>query len=181
MVCAVMTLIALPLVVSLLSAVVSAGAAAAEREEIGSFRSWTAYRGVKDGVHYCYMGSEPKKAEGSYSRRGPTFVLVTHWPGEKIQGEVSVEAGYAYNAGSEVTVRIGKQSFRLFTQNRKNGDGIAWSYNAEGDRALVAAMKSGNEMVVEGTSRRGTLTRDTYSLSGFSTAYEEITKACSRT
>lgn len=181
MVCVAMHRNPLPLVVLSLVTVagILSGAAAAERDEIGSFRDWTAYSGVKDGVRYCYMGSEPKKAEGDYTRRGPTFVLVTHWPGENIQGEVSIEAGYPYNSGSEVTVRIGRQSFQLFTQNRKGGDGIAWSYNAEGDQELVAAMKDGNDMVVEGTSRRGTRTRDTYSLLGFGAAYQAITKACS--
>ncbi len=35
-------------------------------------------------------------------------------------------------------------------------------------------------MVVKGTSSRGTLTTDTYSLTGFSAALQSIDKACGR-
>jgi hypothetical protein len=33
-------------------------------------------------------------------------------------------------------------------------------------------------MIVKGTSSRGTLTTDTYSLSGFTAAFNAISKAC---
>ena len=39
-------------------------------------------------------------------------------------------------------------------------------------------MKKGNRMVVKGTSSRGTLTTDTFSLKGFTKAYGAIGKAC---
>ena len=38
--------------------------------------------------------------------------------------------------------------------------------------------RAGAEMVVTGTSWRGTETRDTYSLSGFSAAHKAISTAC---
>ena len=43
---------------------------------------------------------------------------------------------------------------------------------------LLAAMKRGNTMIVTGTSSRGTLTTDRYSLSGITAAIEAIGKAC---
>jgi hypothetical protein len=70
-------------------------------------------------------------------------------------------------------VAIGDQSFELFTQ----GDG-AWAKDKQADDALVKAMIKGLDMVVKGTSSRGTETIDTYSLSGFTKAYEAIGKAC---
>ena len=39
-------------------------------------------------------------------------------------------------------------------------------------------MRKGRTMVVTGTSTRGTLTTDTYSLSGFTKASRAIAKAC---
>ena len=39
-------------------------------------------------------------------------------------------------------------------------------------------MKGGLAMIVAGISSRGTLTTDTYSLNGFTAAYDAITKAC---
>ena len=39
-------------------------------------------------------------------------------------------------------------------------------------------MIKGSKMVAVGTSSRGTKTKDTYSLSGFTKAYKAINKAC---
>jgi invasion protein IalB len=162
---------------AVVAAVVSLAAASAfaAQQTLGSFQDWTAF---SDGSErrICYMGSVPKKKEGSYTVRGDTYVLATHRPGEKVFGEISVEAGYTYKPGSEVEVNIDGQAFKLFTQG-----GNAWAYDEKADRALIEAMKGGRQMVVKGTSSRGTLTTDTYSLSGFSAAMQTIDKACGRT
>jgi hypothetical protein len=39
-------------------------------------------------------------------------------------------------------------------------------------------MMKGTTMVVEGTSSRGSKTKDTYSLSGFGKMYQTISQAC---
>jgi hypothetical protein len=72
-----------------------------------------------------------------------------------------------------VTVDIGGQKFELFT----SGDG-AWSDSPDRDGQLVGAMKAGASMLVTGTSTRGTLTTDTYSLSGVTAAMAKIDAAC---
>jgi hypothetical protein len=66
----------------------------------------------------------------------------------------------------------GRNAFTLFTH-----DETAWAYD-EDDAKLVTAMKAGSEMVVVGTSSRGTRTTDTYSLMGFTNAHEAITGEC---
>lgn len=144
---------------------------AAAAEAVGTFEDWRAF--AEPNGEMCYMGSEPKKAEGNYTKRDDPFLLVTHRPKEKSIGVVSVVAGYTYKKGSEVSVTIGAQTFRMFTDG-----GNAWAYDAKDDRALIAAMKGGATMVVKGTSGRGTVTTDTYSLSGFTAAYAAIGKAC---
>jgi hypothetical protein len=58
---------------------------------------------------------------------------------------------------------------------------MAWAPDETADRALVQAMAAGRQMVVRGTSSRGTLTTDTYSLSGFTRAHQEINRACGLT
>ena len=72
-------------------------------------------------------------------------------------------------------MNIDGKTFKLFTR----GDN-AWAYDFAADRAIVAAMKAGQKMTVRGTSRRGTVTTDTYSLSGFSAALAAIDKACAK-
>jgi hypothetical protein len=142
-------------------------------ERLGDYGDWSAFQFTENGGKACYMASQPKKAEGEYKKRGDVYAIVTHRPAEKLRDEVSILAGYAYKEGSAVTVAIGDQSFDLFTQ----GDG-AWAKDKKGDEALVMAMIKGRDMVIKGTSSRGTETIDTYSLNGFTKAYEAIGKAC---
>ncbi len=163
--------------VCLFTVLVSAQAAQPSRaqgiERIGDYGDWSSFQFSEDGNLACYMSSEPKKAEGKYKKRGDVFAIVTHRPAEKRLGEVSVIAGYSYRKDSWAEVKIGKQAFQLFTQD----DG-AWAPDAETDKKLVQAMRKGRTMVVTGTSTRGTLTTDTYSLSGFTKAYRAIGTAC---
>ena len=147
--------------------------AAAQQKTIGAFGDWTAVADGTGAKRICYVGSMPKKAEGKYKQRDDAHVLVTHRPAEKVTGEVSVTAGYTYRNGSTVDVDIGGKTFKLFSRN-ENG----WAYDAAADKAIVAAMKAGSKMTVRGTSSRGTVTTDTYSLAGFSAAYHVIGKAC---
>jgi len=43
---------------------------------------------------------------------------------------------------------------------------------------MITAMKRGSKMLVVGTSSRGTVTTDTYSLSGFTKTKSTIDKTC---
>lgn len=142
-------------------------------DELGIFNDWSAFRDGAADRPVCYMGSVPQKEEGDYSQRGDTYVLVTHRPAENSIDVVSVTAGYDYQQGSEVEVEIDGQDYPLFT----DGDN-AWARDEQSDKALVDAMRRGNSMVVRGTSSRGTLTTDTYSLSGFTAAHDAISEAC---
>lgn len=153
-------------------ALFSAQAAQAAPDLIGLFDDWEAYTATEGGAKICYMGSEPKKMEGKYSKRGRVVMLVTHRPKDKEKGIVSVTTGYSYKKGSEVSVKIGDKTFSLFTTGEH-------AFADEGkDAALVQAMIRGADMVVKGTSSRGTLTTDTYSLKGFTAAWKAIGKAC---
>jgi invasion protein IalB len=148
-------------------------AQAQEVKTIGQFRDWTAYTYQEGGSQVCYMASRPQKDEGNYTRRGEIFAIVSHRPAENARNIVSFVAGYPYNSGSEVSVTIdNSKQFTLFTH-----DETAWAYDGD-DAKLVGAMKAGGTMVVKGTSSRGTATTDTYSLMGFTNAYEKITEAC---
>ncbi|MBB4286246.1 invasion associated locus B family protein [Roseospira goensis] len=148
-------------------------AAAQDVKTIGKFRDWTAYTYDESGNKVCYIASRPQKDEGDYARRGDIFAIVSHRPAEGARNVVSFVAGYPYKEKSEVSVSIdGRREFTLFTH-----DETAWAYD-EDDAKLVDAMKAGGTMVVKGTSSRGTLTTDTYSLMGFTNAHGAITREC---
>ncbi len=142
-------------------------------ELINNFSEWSAFEEKEGRNKVCYIGSTPLKQRGKYKKRSETYILVTHRPAEKSRGVISIKAGYSYKKGSNVSVAIGTKTFNLFTENDH-----AWARNTKADRALVAAMRAGAEMIVTGTSSRDTKTIDTYSLSGFTAALRAINKAC---
>ena len=162
-----------PNLIVVLGLAVSSAALAADPKKIGTFDAWRAFSFGDGGSKVCYMHAVPQNSEGDYTQRGDTYIQVTHRPAEKTVNVVNVVAGYSYKPGSEAEVEIDGNKHMLFT----NGDG-AWARDGKTDAALVAAMKAGNTMIVRGTSTRGTLTIDGYSLKGFTAAHNAIDKAC---
>lgn len=159
---------------ALIAAVTASGPTAAQEVEyLGTERDWHSFQFVENGNRVCYMASQPTREEGNYTRRGDVFALVTHRPAENSRNVVSIITGYSYQAGSEVTVTIGGDSFSLFT----DGD-TAWPRDPTTDERVVDAMKRGANMVVTGVSSRGTRTTDTYSLFGFTATHDSISEAC---
>ncbi len=149
-------------------------ALAAAPQVLGEYGDWVAYYYRDSAGAVCYMASTPKKDEGKYTKRGDIYAVITHRPAEKSFDVVNFNAGYEFKKGSTVTVKIGAQTFdNLFTSNDK-----AWATNEKTDKDLVTAMKRGSRMVVHGTSARGTQTKDTYSLTGFASAYKVISNKC---
>lgn len=153
---------------------VAAGSAkAADPRELGTFGKWSAYVFTEDGSKVCYMASQPDKDEGDYSRRGDIYALITHRPAEGTKNVFSYITGYPYKAGSDATVKIDGNTFTLFTQ-----DETAWAPDAATDNRITESIRKGYNMVVKGTSSRGTLTTDTFSLKGSSDAHDAISREC---
>lgn len=151
-------------------------AAAQKPQLIGEYKDWVAYYYDSPQGKICYMASAPKKDEGKYTARGDIYVVVTHRPYEKSFDVVNFVAGYTYKPGAKVVVKIGNTTIDdLFTEGDK-----AWTVNAAADKELVNAMKKGQRMIVRGTSSRGTETKDTYSLNGFTGAYKAISLKCGK-
>lgn len=146
----------------------------AHAEVLGENGNWVAVKESEGGKPVCFISSVPQKSEGKYTQRGQVYAIVTHRPADKSFGVVSFQAGYTLKPDAAVTVSIdGKTSFNLFAQGE-----FAWTRETADDKALVAAMRAGSNMVVKGVSSRGTETTDTYSLSGISAALADINKAC---
>jgi invasion protein IalB len=137
---------------------------------------WTAYSLKETDGMVCYMVSRPTKSAGKYKVRDDVFMTVTHRPGDKTYDVVSVTAGYTYKKGSKPQVKVDKNKGVSLTSYADT----AWAPDEKTDKNLVAQMKKGSAATLSGTSVRGTLTTDTFSLKGFSKAYGEIEKACGR-
>jgi invasion protein IalB len=155
-----------------LQLVLAAPVSAETPKPIGSYGDWQALTYQENGKPVCYVFTEPAKKEGQYTSRGQVYALVTHRPADKKLNVFTIISGYTYKEDSDAILEIGDQKFTLFTQ-----EGMAWA-NDEDDPKIAEALKKGTGMVVHGTSARGTETIDTYSLKGFSKAYDAIGDAC---
>ena len=146
-----------------------------ESKELAKFNDWTAFAEGEGKNLACMAVSKPKKAEGNYSRRGDIFAIVTHLPSQNKWNEFSIVAGYNFQPNSNPDVTIGDMKFQLFTSGSR-----AWSFSPSEDDKIVKFLKKSMKMKVVGTSSRGTITNDTYSLVGFSKAYQKINEACNK-
>lgn len=147
----------------------------AQIQHLGEFRDWDAYVLEEGNERICYMLSIPRDMEPKNVRRGEIYFLVTHRPADNVSDEISIITGYTYESGSTVSAEIGSRRFELFTKD----DG-AWLRDTADEGQMVRTMKRGENMVVTGNSNRGTRTVDTYSLYGFTAAYNTISERCGR-
>ncbi len=142
---------------------------------IGKFKSWTALKYKEKGKLVCFISSSPTKwsSKPKGVNRGDIYILVTHRPSFGTRDEVSVYVGYPLKKKSEAIAIIDGEKFRLFTDEK-----TAWARDSKTDKKLVKAMRSGNQLVINGVSSRGSKTRDIYSLLGFTSAHNTINRTC---
>jgi hypothetical protein len=138
---------------------------------------WSVF--VEESPRACWSVSSPKEwvatrnGQTVQARRGDILMFVTFRPEQNVNGEISFTGGYPFAADSTVSVEVGDQTFQLFT----SGD-WAWPANPEDDARLMAALRGGAQAIVTGSSARGTQTRDTFSLFGFTAAAAEAPRRC---
>ena len=154
-------------------------ASSQDASEIGSYREWKAYAFSSAQEKSCYIASQPqdKKYSQNISGRDPVFLLVTTRvatdPTKSIQNEVSAIIGYPFKPASKVTVDVDGKKFTMFTRADN-----AWFEDRKVEATFIEAMKAGNTMIVQGTSGRGTVSTDTYSLAGVTAGLKAIANAC---
>ena len=137
---------------------------------------WTVF--VDEDPLQCWVVSEPIEVENTRDgepvtvNRGDILAFVSYWPEQSRFGEVSFAGGYPF-AEDSVRVEIGEASFEMFREGE-----TAWALSAEADREIIEAMRAGSQAVFFGQSTRGTDTRDTFSLEGFSAAIADAEERC---
>ena len=143
---------------------------------IGKFKRWGAYTS-SEGGKTCFVASQPQSSKyqpNNVASRDPVWFTVTKVPAKNIRNEASTVVGYPFAENAKVTVEIdGGKSFAMFTDKDS-----AWLESPTQDTDLIAAMQRGTRMTVVGKTRGGTVTTDTYSLSGISAALDAIAKEC---
>jgi len=143
---------------------------------LGEHKYWDAYsfKDKKSGKT-CFMTSTPVLKSPKKVKHGDVYAVVTHRPRARVRDEVSINVGFAFKPASEVKITVGKKHYKMYTSVDS-----AWGYDAKDDAKLVKMMKAGDEMTVQGQSKRGTTVNYRFSLTGFTAAYRAIGKACKK-
>lgn len=135
-------------------------------------KDWTLFKTKIDSKEICYVASLPIKKEGTYKKRGEPYVMVMREKGKDVD-EVSVSSGFLYNQDKDIELTILKRKFPLFANEEK-----AWTYDKNDDIEIVKQMQTGAKMYVLGYSKANSKAYDTYSLFGFTEAYEKMLELC---
>ena len=152
----------------------------AANQPVAEYGDWRMFVSGQGQSKNCYIAGEPKQSTPKKARRGDIFLIVAHRPGQGVRNEISVRIGYPFSATSEPFARVGSDEYGFFTgvQVENGADEWAWLETLDDQSRLVTAMKRGNELVFKGTSARGILTTDSYSLKGVTAAMKALDAAC---
>lgn len=162
--------------VALMATSVAAQETSANR--VAANTDWSVF--VESDPTECWAVSAPKETVNSRDgqvvsvRRGEILLFVFYRPGAGVNGQVTFTGGYPFAGGSTAELDIGGTTFELFTEGE-----WAWPATPEDDAQIVAAMKRGASATITARSGRGTVTRDTFSLLGFTAGVEEAANRCS--
>jgi invasion protein IalB len=164
-------------------------APAVKPELVGSYGDWSVFQSQSGKNKVCYALAQPKQRDPDDLKRDPGYAFISERPGEGARNEVSLIMGFdvgAPSADSETdskdkkksklvapTAVVGDSSFDLLPKGAN-----LWVKNAAQESALVAEMRKGKTLVVKASSKKGNLTTDTYSLSGFAQAIDRALKDC---
>jgi len=133
---------------------------------LGDFQDWTAAVHMEGGQKVCYAFTRASRTD---PQRDNVIMTVTH----RTQGrdQVAMSAAYAYPRNAAVTVAVGQTQLAFYTSGN--------SAFARDGRAAVAAFRAGATAVARGPRANGRGTaQDSFSLSGFTAAYEAISREC---
>ncbi len=169
-------------------------ASAAKRKVVGAYGDWAVYDAGSGKDRVCYVAAKPAQRDPDDLKRDPGYAFITERPSEGARNEVSFIMGFdvgAPDAESEGDSKDKKDSkekkTKLVTPTAEIGDSHyqlmakganLWMRNAAQESALVAEMRKNKTLVLKATSKKGNLTTDTYSLSGFDQALDRVLKDC---
>jgi hypothetical protein len=142
---------------------------------LGQYGDWGAYTATPGGKKVCFALAKPAGSQTVPANRprDAAYMFISSRPAEKVRDEVSIIIGYGFKPNADATIDLGGTNFAMYTQN----DG-AWIKNAAEEARLVESMRKGADLVVKGTSARGTQSSDTYSLKGLAQALDRVGQEC---
>ena len=148
-------------------------ASAQSVQVIGTFKDWAAYSASEGAGAVCFAMAKPSTVDPQPDGYTQAYLYLTHRPSENVSNELNLVAGFEFAPDQPATLAVGGKNFDLFTQKD-----AAWLLDAKQNDNLAGALRSGTTVVIQGTSAKGILISETFSLSGATAASRAIGSAC---
>ncbi len=155
----------------------AAQAQSTSTNQVATSTAWSVFE--DSDPRECWAVSAPTESVNTKDgrvvavRRGDVLLMTFFRPGAGVQGQITFTGGYPFAGGSTVNLNIGGTQFELFTEGE-----WAWPATPQDDSKIVTAMKRGADAILTARSARGTTTKDTFSLLGFTAAVEDAEQRC---
>jgi len=163
---------------------------------VASYGDWSVFQSQAGKSHICYTLAQPKERAPADIKRDPAYAFISERPSERVRNEVSFIMGFevgappapaeskdkkksdskdrkSRNEAVSPTAVIGDAEFELLP---KGND--VWVKNAAEESQLIDEMRKGAKLTIKASSKKGAVTIDSYSLSGFSQAIDRALKDC---
>jgi len=154
---------------------VAEAAGGAQPTLLATYGEWGAYQGGSGARRVCFALSKPASTQTAPPNRprDPSYLFISTRPAENVRNEVSIIIGYSFKPNADATVEIGSNKFTMYTQN----DG-AWLKNPAEEPRMIEVMRKSPDLVIKGTSAKGTQSTDRYSLKGLAQALDRTAQEC---
>ena len=169
----------------LITAYFSSSFAYAE-ENVCSFnaKDWCVF--VTKPPQRCYIASQALEMKAYRNgelladvnrEKGILFINVER--GESGSVYANYDAGYPLRKNGHVELIVGGKVFRLYPDPESTGSSAEYAWHVqEDDKRIIDSLKAGSKVTIEAISKRGTKTKDTFSLLGLTAAITETKKLC---
>lgn len=144
---------------------------AAARDSLGIYGKWGAFRDPQVPRCYAIAMAEPSSRE----RQFQPYAAIGTWPRRAERGQVHFRLARTIAANSHAMLFIAGQRFDLAA-----GGADAWAADKRMDAAVVAAMRSAQQMTVHARDAAGRSFSSTYLLEGAATAMDAAAIGCAR-
>jgi hypothetical protein len=135
---------------------------------IGAFDDWVAATHPEAGQPVCYAFTRVQTSIPAVPGRGAVILTVT----QRNSGRdaVAIEAGFAFAPSATVTVQADQTGLDFYTDKR-----AAFARNGHD---AVTAFRAAARAIARSPGPHDVTVTDTFSLKGFTAAYDAISKAC---
>jgi len=158
---------------SLAALAIVAPALAQSVRSLGDFRDWSSYAAADGAGPVCFALSKPTQVDPIPDGYAQAYLYLTHRPGENVENEVNLVAGFEFAPDTPAMLTVSGRSFSMFTQAD-----AAWLEDSAQNSTLAGVLRAGSELTIEGVSAKGIRVVETFSLSGATAASRAIDAEC---